>query len=351
MNLKSRRKSVREPVSPLSSGSDLLHADIACEVKDPSQVGEARRIAVAIATECGFSETDCGRVALIVTEGATNLIKHAGQGTIVIRRLADAGLEILILDKGPGMSHPEKCLGDGYSTAGSPGTGLGAISRMADVFDLYTVPTRGCAVLARLGTLSGSGTTGAWKTGAVCIPKPGESDCGDAWAIVEAANETCVLVVDGLGHGTDAARTANEAVRAFQSHCHLEPVALVQRIHEAMRHTRGAAAAVAKIRQREQKIRFVGVGNISAACHYQGQCRSMVSQNGTLGMEARKIQEFVYDLPQGAQLIFHSDGIATRWRLSDAPGLAFRDPSLIAGVLYRDFQRGGDDATVLVLSS
>jgi anti-sigma regulatory factor (Ser/Thr protein kinase) len=338
-------------VSPLSSGSDLLHADVACEVKDASQVGEARRIAVAIATECGFSETDCGRVALIVTEGATNLIKHAGKGTIIIRRLPASGLEILILDKGPGMAHPENCLRDGYSTAGSPGTGLGAISRLADVFDLFTAPARGCAVLARLWTSSKPTSESTWKTGALCVPKPGERDCGDAWAIVEAANETNVLIVDGLGHGTDAAQTANEAVLAFQTHCHLDPVALMQRIHDAMRHTRGAAAAVAKIRQDEQKIRYVGVGNISAACHHQGESRSMVSQNGTVGMEARKIQEFVYDLPRGALLIFHSDGIATRWRLSDAPGLAFRDPSLIAGVLYRDFQRGSDDATVLVLSN
>jgi hypothetical protein len=169
--------------------------------------------------------------------------------------------------------------------------------------------------------------------------------------MVETASETSVLVVDGLGHGTDAAKTANEAVQAFQKHCNLDPVELMRRIHESMRHTRGAAAAVAKIRHDEQKVRFVGVGNISAACHHQGESRSMVSQNGTVGMEARKIQEFVYDLPRGALLIFHSDGIATRWRLSDAPGLAFRDPSLIAGVIYRDFQRGSDDATVLVLSN
>jgi hypothetical protein len=45
----------------------------------------------------------------------------------------------------------------------------------------------------------------------------------------------------------------------------------------------------------------------------------------------------------------HSDGIATQWDLGRYPGLLARDPSLIAGVLYRDFLRGRDDATVVVL--
>ena len=74
----------------------------------------------------------------------------------------------------------------------------------------------------------------------------------------------------------------------------------------------------------------------------------MVSHNGTVGHVTRKVQEFVYPWLPGALVIMHSDGLGTQWSLERYPGLALRDPALIAGVLYRDFQRGRDDVTVLV---
>jgi hypothetical protein len=72
----------------------------------------------------------------------------------------------------------------------------------------------------------------------------------------------------------------------------------------------------------------------------------MVSHNGTVGHQMRRVQEFVYPWPAEALVILHSDGLATQWRL--LPGLAARDPALIAAILYRDFRRGRDDVTVLV---
>jgi hypothetical protein len=74
----------------------------------------------------------------------------------------------------------------------------------------------------------------------------------------------------------------------------------------------------------------------------------MVSYNGTVGYEARKFPEFTYPFPAGALLVIHSDGLGSRWDLAAYPGLACRDPALVAGILYRDFQKGRDDVTVLV---
>jgi hypothetical protein len=59
------------------------------------------------------------------------------------------------------------------------------------------------------------------------------------------------------------------------------------------------------------------------------------------------LREFAYDWPAQGVLVLHSDGLQTRWSLDDYPGLALRDPSLVAGVLYRDWARGRDDVTVL----
>jgi hypothetical protein len=137
-------------------------------------------------------------------------------------------------------------------------------------------------------------------------------------------------------------------VRVFRAHATPDLPDTVQRIHAALRSTRGAAVALAEVRLDVRELRFVGVGNIAGTVFAGGASRSIVSHNGTAGVEARRVQEFAYPFPRGAVLILHSDGLATHWRLERYAGLAARDPALIAGVLYRDFRRGRDDLTVLV---
>ena len=180
------------------------------------------------------------------------------------------------------------------------------------------------------------------------LPKKGETVCGDAWAVAQQDGRTLLLLADGLGHGPLAAAAAAVAVRVFRENLRLGPVDILQIIHQALRSTRGAAVAVADVEPELQVIRYAGVGNIATSILANGASRSMVSHNGTVGHEARKFQEFTYPLPVGALLVMHSDGLASRWALDAYPGLATRDPALVAGVLYRDFQRERDDVTVLV---
>ena len=106
--------------------------------------------------------------------------------------------------------------------------------------------------------------------------------------------------------------------------------------------------AIAHLDAGREQVRFCGVGNISADIVTREQAsQSLVSQNGTVGFQLGRVTEFTYPWPQGAVLIMHSDGLATRWRLDSYPGLLTRDAALIAGVLYRDFTRGRDDVTVV----
>jgi anti-sigma regulatory factor (Ser/Thr protein kinase) len=326
-------------------------ADAAVAVADASGAGGARRVATALAARLGFDETARGRVALVVTEAATNLHKHARQGEILLRCLerGDAvGLDVLALDRGPGMADPERCLRDGFSTAGTPGTGLGAIARQSDLFDVYSTVPEGTALLARLWSRPAPAAAGGLDVAAVHLPKCGEEVCGDAWAVEPREGGALLLVADGLGHGPLAAQAAREAVRVFRAHAAADLPEIVRRIHAALRSTRGAAVAVAEVRPEARELRFVGVGNIAASVVADGSSRSMVSHNGTAGLEARRVQEFVYPFEGSAVLVVHSDGLATQWRLERYAGLAARDPALIAGVLYRDFKRGRDDLTVLV---
>lgn len=320
-------------------------------VTESSQVGEARRAAVELVTRLGFHEPERGKVALVVAEAANNLVKHARQGEILLRALDEGGVpgvEVLAIDRGPGMPDVSKCLRDGFSTTASPGTGLGAIVRLSAYSDIFSLPS-GTALLAVLWAgKAPRPTAGQLHAAAVSAPNRGETVCGDAWAVEQVPGRAAVLVADGLGHGPLAAAAAQAAVRSFRGNFRLGPVEILQAAHLALRGTRGAAAAVAVLDLTDRTVRYAGVGNIAGSVLSAGTSRSMVSHAGIVGHEARKIQEFAYPFPSGATLVMNSDGLASRWNLDPYPGLGARDPALVAGVLYRDFARGRDDATVLV---
>lgn len=331
----------------------LSHAIL---IEEQSTVGEARRFAQGFTHGLGFGLTAAGTAALIATELATNIVKHAGRGEILIRALpapARTGLELLALDRGPGMRNVAECMRDGYSSAGSPGTGLGAVSRLSQVFEIYTGADVGTAVLARLWDGPAPRADGV-VIGAVCLPKPGEEYCGDSYAVDGGNSRTRLLVVDGLGHGPLAAAAADAAVTAFCSEKHMpDPKGMLAAIHQALRRTRGAAAAAATIDFADGVVRYAGVGNIAAsiATPSSHETRRLISQNGTAGAEIRKAQELSYPWPPGSRLLMHSDGLATQWQLERYPGLLARDPALIAAVLYRDYRRATDDVTVLVAAA
>ncbi len=327
-----------------------MRETIALTVSDPSQVGEARRAAAALCTRLGLAAEAAGAIAIVVTEAATNVYKHASSGYVLLRPLESntlAGVEVLALDKGPGMASVAACLRDGYSTIGTPGTGLGAIQRLSQEFDIYSAPGVGTALMARIwsGAFNGQAAT---SFGMVCVPKPREEVCGDSWSVTLQQDRGVFMVVDGLGHGPEAAQASAEAVRVAHGKDHAGPVELMENIHAALRGTRGAAAAVADVSWSKQEVRYAGIGNIAGALLCVGQrVRHMVSGNGIVGHQARKIAEFCYPHPRGTIMVLHSDGLASQWSVDPYPGLLGRHPALLAGVLYRDFVRGTDDVTVM----
>lgn len=336
-------------------------APLLVPIEDASRVGEARRAAAALAAALGLDEAAQGRAALIATEAAGNLAKHAREGVVLLQAAGPAEapvLELLAIDRGPGMADPTRCLRDGFSTAGTPGTGLGAIQRTADEFDLDSHPGRGTVLLARVrGGARGAAPAddGRLQVGAVCLPLAGERACGDAWLVVETGERALLLVVDGLGHGEQAAVAAAAAVAATRAEALAMraqgPGALMAQLHAALRPTRGAAVGLGMLDGAAGTLRFAGVGNVAAAVAQrdaEARTRSLLSQNGIVGHQPRTAHEVTEPCPPGALLILASDGVRPQWRLDALPGLVRRHPSLIAATLWRDLARGRDDATVLV---
>lgn len=320
---------------------------------DLSRVGEARRRAATLGMQAGLNDAERGALAVVVTEAATNLAQHATDGRIVLRTLGTppGGVEVLALDKSPGIHDVVRAMADGYSTRGTTGTGLGAIRRMASQFDLFSTAETGTALLARVWSAAADPAKIAEirREGAVCVPIAGEQVCGDGWMFVHSPGRTLAVLVDGLGHGPDAALAADEALRIVRAAPGLPASRIIERAHGALMATRGAAIAIAEILPSEQIVRFTGVGNISGIIATAQGTRSMASNHGTVGHTMRKTQEFTYPWSSDACLILHTDGIMTRWHLDAYPGILTHHPALLAGILYRDFTRGRDDATVLVL--
>lgn len=327
-------------------------------VEEQSQTADARRIARVMALNMGFDEALGEHVAIVVTEACTNLLKHARQGELLLRNTGDdsgtlPSLELLVLDKGPGISNLQQCLADGYSTGGTPGHGLGAIVRLSGESDFYTETGRGAAVLARWRNPSvrraAPAKTRLLRVGAVNVAKPGQEVCGDSWGAEQSERISTFLMADGLGHGLEAKTAAIEAVRMMRLTPTLEPGALLERVHRALRSSRGAAVAVARLDRFDNTVTFAGVGNVSAVIYSGGKTsQHMVSVHGTAGFQNPKIKEFRYPWPEDGILIMYSDGLHSNAGLEGHPGLALRDPALIAGVLYRDFSRRNDDATAMV---
>lgn len=321
-----------------------------------TDIAAARRAGAQLATSVGLSETVTGRLSIIITEAATNILKHAASGAIILG-MSEAGdrrgIDVLALDKGPGIANLGQSLRDGVSTAGTQGTGLGAMRRLSDGFDIHTAAGMGTA--AYMHVSANSEYTGAeslqfdLQIGAVCLPIPGEEECGDGWSFAYANGACTVLVVDGLGHGPEAALSAQAAQQTLLRRSDLQPAQLMEAMHAALRPTRGAAVALACVELGTTHLKFAGIGNIAVCVASDEQCKHLVSHNGIVGHNMRKVQEFGQEFPQDALLVMHSDGLSKHWDLSAYPGLQSCHASLIAGVLYRDFGRGRDDATVLVV--
>ncbi len=322
-------------------------------VEDVSQIAQARRLATQAAAAADLGAELQGRVALVVTEMASNLLKHAVRGIIAFGPFADStgrGLDVVALDKGKGIADVARAMVDGFSTTGTPGSGLGAIRRQASLFEIYTRPQVGTAVLARF-VADSAPMPGAVKAvvAGIVSAYPGEIVSGDAWAGGPSPVGPTLMLADGSGHGSQAAMAADVAVQTYSAAARESCVHLVELMHQALAPTRGAAVAVARFEREAGLVRFVGLGNVTGAVVVNGKVQRMISHNGIAGHVAPRIREFVYPVAGAPLVLLHSDGLSAKWDLAAYPGLAAAHPAIIAGMLCRDFYRNRDDVSIVVM--
>ena len=297
----------------------------------------------------GFDEQRRNDIGIAATEAATNILVHAQVGEFLVCPFAQGDLvwmDLVAVDSGPGIRDVSQASEDGYSTSGTAGQGLGAIARLADAASLHSIPGKGTASWCRF--LNGTARTQP-AVGVVSIPFNGEHVCGDSFLFHVGESRSVYMVVDGLGHGVGAAEASDEAVRIVHGMLHESALTILQSSHDALKKTRGAAMSVAIVDNDRRILTYAGIGNVTASLTTGTTSRSLVSQNGTVGAVAPRVpQEYTYPVESNTILMMYSDGLSSKAALAGYSGIQTRHPALLAGLLYRDFNRKRDDATVLV---
>lgn len=326
------------------------------EVEEKSRISQSRRRAKAAAKNLGFSDVDCERVGIAVTEAVSNVLRHASRGFFLAQPIEDRSgrreLSIIVWDEGPGISNVSQCLKDGYSSAGGQGIGLGAMRRLSDAFGLYTPPSGGLVVSMtfREGCiLKPTAPRGGalWDVFGTALSMPGQGVSGDAWAVEPWSRGLKILLVDGLGHGPKANVAAIRAVELFRNVFEDEGKSIMLSLNEALKGTRGAVAAVAEVDTLAGQVRFTGMGNIFGRLINNTEVSQLISVSGTVGYHMRQPRSFEYPWFDNSMIVLHSDGLGSRWDISKYPGALYSRSSVLAGALLGGFRKTTDDCSIV----
>ncbi len=323
------------------------------EVRHEAGVGEARRAARKIAAALAFQPPTCEELALAAAELATNLVKHARGGTLTLTPLHQGGrvgLEIETRDAGPGIADVEQAIGDRFSTAGTRGTGLGAINRLMDVLDITSARGAGTRITCRKWRrdYAASVRPSPLAIGVATRPRTFGDLNGDAFVVRHWAESTLVGIIDGLGHGHFAHRAAQAARQYVESHFDLPLDQIFRGTGRACRATRGVVMALARFDWAQARMAFASVGNISARVFPRSGAFGFVIRRGVIGLNAPSAVVTEHSWSADNVLVLHSDGISSHWDWQDIPGWMAKPVAAMAQELLSARGKAEDDATVVV---
>jgi anti-sigma regulatory factor (Ser/Thr protein kinase) len=369
-------------------------------VHDSTRVRDVRVAAEAACAVAGLGVHRAAAAALVATELATNLLKHAGGGRVVINLVGESGtatqaagtsgatevaratevagasaaseasaisecsdrrVQIVSVDHGPGIDDVAAAMRDGYTTADSSlGAGLGACLRVSDDFDLHSRRGRGTVAVARIGAVPAAqhgaprGRAAGPRVGGINLSLARAEHSGDAFGWTRSGPLLTLLLADGLGHGVRAAHASSAAVDELRRLVALPPTDILRRLDARLRKTRGAAVAVAQLDDDAGQLRFAGVGNVGGRLRTGAGWQPLVSHPGIVGAHFPATVP-LQQVPWTAEslLVLHSDGLPGRWTPPDDPGLLAHDPAVVAAVALRDASSAAsplrDDTSVAVL--
>ena len=327
---------------------------ISVSVEEDSQIGAARRLALNVGKSIKLSPEHLDRLAIVVTEAGTNLVRHARNGEILVGLEENAGTGRVVVhavDSGPGIPNVEVAMADGYTTSTGRrrgiGGGLGAMRRMADMFDIFSAPS-GTIVLAKVG--NNQKPPSYYDVAGLVVPMADFEEGGDSYACHFGENTTTIMLMDVLGHGPKAAHDASNGFQAFEDAGSVPLEERERLLGEALRGGRGAAALIVEIPHGPGMLRCIGIGNIKGdIVHSDGGRNGIPSQPGIVGSTNARARVTEHEWHSGSTLILATDGLRTNSAAPEPGALLFRSAEMIAAGLYKLKRRGTDDAGVLVV--
>jgi anti-sigma regulatory factor (Ser/Thr protein kinase) len=319
-------------------------------------VGEARRCGKKLAGAVGFKGEDCDKIALVAVELATNLVKHAGGGRLVFTPMdigGRIGLQIESIDQGPGIEDVERVVADGVSSAGSLGTGLGAVNRLMDDFEIESLRGHGARIVCRKWVRRYAASTRPCPLdiGAATRPRLANDANGDAFTIKHWAESALVGVIDGLGHGQSACRAAQSARQYVESHFDSPLGQIFRGVGRACHSTRGVVMALALFDWGTGRLVFASLGNIEVRVFPSSAPFRFRIRRGVIGLNAPSVTATEHPWTAQDVMVMHSDGLSTRWGWKDFPGIETKPAAVAARDLLRALGNDDDDATVVVIRS
>jgi len=334
------------------------------QVGETDEIGPARRCVIRCAQELGFAEVVTEELAIIATELATNLVKHKTLGgEISIRGFKEGGkegIEIISSDRGPGITNLKAALKDGYSTTDSMGCGLGAVRRMSDEFDIFSIVAndeekRCCKSLSLAGTnvisrrwLS-EPTETRFAYSCRTHPRFAWEPNGDGFFVLQSQKKLLVGVSDGLGHG---AKGNDATVRVLQTLDDFQEDSIdviFNQLHRALQATRGAAVSLVKLDLESREISHASIGNVTTR-HLGANPQTLYSTPGVCGVAPfRTPRVNQLEWTAGDSVWMFSDGLLSKWHPDDYPEFLACHPALVTYVLMTRMTRENDDATVIVV--
>jgi anti-sigma regulatory factor (Ser/Thr protein kinase)/serine/threonine protein phosphatase PrpC len=323
-------------------------------IENPADTQRAAQCARELAVSIGFSPLESEQLAIATTELASNLVKHAGGGSIQLTTAhagGRTGICIESQDTGPGIADIEQALTDGYSTAGSLGLGLGAVNRLMDDLELRSVDTSGAHIVCHRWLRSDPGLTPApWvEFGAATRALRNQRENGDAFLVRQWAGNALAAVIDGLGHGQFAQRAALTARRYIDQHFDRPLVDLFRGAARACQATRGVVMALARFDDRARtSLTVASLGNINVRVFGAETPTTILARRGVVGLGSVAPLTTVCPWTPGSILIMHSDGLHSRWNWQEFSDLAQQPAQRIAERLLSRLAKPEDDATVLV---
>lgn len=177
----------------------------------------------------------------------------------------------------------------------------------------------------------------------------GQSDSGDLQAVVHFDGGAMVAVIDGLGHGPQAATAARIASTALEENAQESVIALVQLCHEKLKATRGVVMSVASFNADDSTVTWLGVGNVEGVLLHRDPYGTLTQEvlplrGGVVGDQLPSLIASIVPVVKGDTLVFTTDGI----RSGFVEGLKADTVQATAEAILARFARGTDDALVLV---